>query len=114
MLSEPKYAAAVGAIIGLIVKYIENRSVKDDESKSGFFGYIKSAAYSAALAAFIAFLVNRASMSSRHFSPISRPRSAAASVYRGGGMSGGGAAMSGGAANGYMYGGGGGGGSNYY
>lgn len=98
ILSEPKYAAIAGAIVGLIVKYIENKMSKADETKSTVLGYIKCAGYSAALSALIVYLINRSNYTFPSASSSSSSTSSSmyrrASYPRGGG--GGGSGMYGG------------------
>ncbi len=87
IISEPKYAAIIGAVIGILVKYIENKfSKQDEETKgSGFLGYLKSAAYTAGLLALFSYLMgNNNNISSKgDYRPMSSPYRRR---YDGGGM----------------------------
>ena len=74
MLSDPLYAAIIGAVIGLVAKIIDNRM---SDTKGTFMGYLKSMSFCAGLLALWTF--------------VSRPRGVSSDTYPiggGGGSSG--------------------------
>ena len=111
IISEPKYAAGIAAVIGIIAKYIDNRltSNKDKPKSSGLLGYLKSAVYSAALVGFFVFLLKRFGKTTGLSDSGSTSGAGGYSLGGGGGYSlGGGGGYSSGGGGGYSSGGGGG------
>jgi len=88
ILSEPKYAAGIAAVLAILAKWLDHRV---SNTKGTLGGYIKSALFSAGLVGFWVYMVrNPDKVRDYSSSRPSPPRAMPSSRYSGGGYSGGG------------------------